>query len=138
MALLRPIVEDLGFMMGLASLEHNVSGCAEDNGGGYYNRGRWDHDEDEDETPGMLEVNEKSTKISGLVDLDGVPLLSVGEIHLEDDCLIPKDPFEDEDPDDTDYEGYMGNVRSYFQLSCNAFSCLVFYYDPGSRPVRLL
>jgi hypothetical protein len=117
-ALLRPIAEDLGFMLGLASLEHNVSGCADDNGGGYYNRGRWDdsEDEDEDETPGMLEVTEKSTKISGLVDLDGVPLLSVGQIHLEDDCIIPKDPFEDETPDDTDYEGYMGNVRSYLFL----------------------
>ena len=136
-ALLRPIAEDLGFMLGLASLEHNVSGCAEDNGGGYYNRGRWDdEDEDEDETPGMLEVTEKSTKISGLVDLNGVPLLSVGEIHLEDDCIIPKDPFEDETPDDTDYEGYMGNVRSYLGfvfVRSHVFSC-----DSGSRPVRLL
>lgn len=137
-ALLRPIAEDLGFMLGLASLEHNVSGCAEDNGGGYYNRGRWDDDEDEDddETPGMLEVTEKSTKISGLVDLDGVPLLSVGQIHLEDDCIIPKDPFEDETPDDTEYEGYMGNVRLYSILvfvRSHVFSC-----DVGSRPVRLL
>ncbi|KIM42422.1 hypothetical protein M413DRAFT_27183 [Hebeloma cylindrosporum] len=116
-ALLRPIAEELGFMLGLGSLEHNVSGCADDDGGGYYNRGRWDDSEDEDdkETPGMLEVIEKSTKIKGLVDLDGVPLLSVGKIDLDDDCIIPKDPFEDEDPDDTDYEGYMGNLDYWYR-----------------------
>ncbi|KDR72653.1 hypothetical protein GALMADRAFT_142951 [Galerina marginata CBS 339.88] len=115
LTVIRPVAEELGFMVGLASLEHNISGCADDDGGDYYRRGRYDYyDEDEDEddragTPSMMEVSDTTTTISGLVDLDGSPLVSVGKVHLDNDSLIPKDPFEDETPDDTDYEGYMGN-----------------------------
>ncbi|KIM42098.1 hypothetical protein M413DRAFT_126557 [Hebeloma cylindrosporum] len=108
-ALLQPIAEDLGFILGLASLEHYVSGCADDSGSRYHNRRRWDYDEEEEKTPSMLEVTEKSTKISGLVDLDGDALLSVGEIELEKHSIIPKNPFKNATPDDTEYEGYMGN-----------------------------
>ncbi|CAA7268308.1 unnamed protein product [Cyclocybe aegerita] len=107
---LRGVAEQLGFKVGLASLEHHISGCGDDDGGSYHNRGRWDYGGgDEEETPGMLEVIETKTSISGLVDLDGSSLLPVGEIDLKEDALIPKDPFKDEEPDDTEYEGYMGN-----------------------------
>jgi len=120
---LRPIAEELGFVVGLASLEHNVTGPAEDCGGSsFYGRGRWGHrrydyydDEDDDgETPGMMEVDSTSTNISGLVDLEGGSLVSLGKIEVEDNCLIPKEPFEDQSPDDEEYEGYMGNVIIHF------------------------
>jgi len=115
---LRSVAKELGFVVGLASLEHNVSGPGDDDGGGYHRRGRYnrygyssDEDEDEDEEePGMLEVDHTTTTISGLVSLDGVSLLPVGKITLGEDNLIPRNPFEDETPDDTEYEGYMGNV----------------------------
>jgi len=118
---LRSVAEELGFVVGLASLEHNVSGSADDDGGNYHRRSRYDRygdyydedDEEDDEDPGMLEVSHTATTVSGLVSLDGVSLLPVGKITLGEDNLIPRDPFEDETPDDTEYEGYMGNVSLF-------------------------
>jgi len=117
-AFLRPIASKLGFLVGLASLEHNICGMADDEGFGYYNRGRWD-DEGESESegcesiPSMAEVGHATTKIFGVVDLNGALLLPKGKIEVEDYCLVPKEPFEDVVPDKKDYEGYMGNVRHW-------------------------
>ena len=97
--LLGPIAEQLGFMVGLASLSHKVSGCADDYGNGY--RGR---------IPAMVEVTKKSTSISEFVDLAGAPLLSIKNLNLSDKSLIPGNPFKGKKPDDAKYEGYMGNV----------------------------
>ena len=97
--LLGPIAEQLGFVVGLASLSHKVSGCADDYGRGY--RGR---------TPSMVEVIKKSTSISGFVDLTGASLFSVKNINLSDKSLIPENPFKGKKPDDAKYEGYLGNV----------------------------
>lgn len=33
-----------------------------------------------------------------------------GNLGLSPNNLIPQNPFEDAEPDDTEYEGYMGNV----------------------------
>ncbi|KAF8908585.1 hypothetical protein CPB84DRAFT_1767012 [Gymnopilus junonius] len=84
---LRPVAEQLGFRIGLANLEHNVRGDADDCGGGYYRRGRYDSDEEEDSgEPEMAE-----------------------DIFLGQEELIPKDPFDGDEPDDAEYEGYTGN-----------------------------
>lgn len=116
----RPIAEELGFRVGIARLDHNVSGQGEDNGYNYHSRRRWYDDSDGDsdrETPDMYEVDSTTTTISGLVDLDGFPILSKGKIDVESDCLIPNDPFEGESPDDTEYEGYMGNVSAKISIN---------------------
>ena len=97
--LLAPIAEQLGFVVGLAGLSHKVSGSANDNGQGYPGR-----------TLAMVEVFEKSTRISGIVDLAGASLLSVKHLNLSVKSLIPGNPFKNKKPDDTEYEGYMGNV----------------------------
>jgi len=124
--LLGPVAEELGFVVGLASLSHKVSGCADDYGRGY--RGR---------TPAMLEVIKKSTSISGFVDLTGAPLLSVKNLNLSDKSLIPGNPFKDKKPDDAKYEGYLGNVC--FLLSMLIFIIFdVFSLDTGGRSIRPL
>ncbi|KAF8908584.1 hypothetical protein CPB84DRAFT_1744211 [Gymnopilus junonius] len=117
-AFLRTVAGELGFKVGLASLEHNVVGEADDYGEGYYRRGRHDYyDEYSDDrgTPDMLEVTDTSTKITGLVDLEGRVLISVGKISIDPDELIPKDPFEGVNPDKTEYEGYTGNAAGQLE-----------------------
>jgi hypothetical protein len=36
-----------------------------------------------------------------------------GDLTINEEDLIPENPFEDVEPDDKDYEGYMGNVRRF-------------------------
>ncbi|KAF4616998.1 hypothetical protein D9613_008503 [Agrocybe pediades] len=122
---LRPIAEALGFIVGLASLTHNISGQAEDMGG-YHGSRRWGRrrydysDESELDTdegysdrnyriPEIIEMNDPSTEISCIMDLDGKPLVANGKMNLKDECLIPKDPFKGVAPDHREYEGYQGN-----------------------------
>jgi len=63
------------------------------------------NDEDEDQHTAMAEITGTLLSISNLVDLDGVHNLKVGQIYLEDENLIPKYPFDDSPPDETEYEG---------------------------------
>ena len=124
--LLGPIAEQLGFVVGLASLSHKVSGCADDDGGGY--RGR---------APAMIEVIEKFTSISGFVDLSGASLLSVENLNLSDKSLVPGNPFKNKKPDNAKYEGYMGNVS--FLPSILIFIIFdAFFLGIGGRSVRPL
>lgn len=118
LSLIQPLAEDLGFMVGTANLSHYVAGPADDCGG-YHDgrRRRYDYDYDE-ETPDMIEIDSRITSIEGLVNSDGSPLIPIGKVALDDDCLIPRDPFEDESPDEQGYEGYMGNVRYFSSTSC--------------------
>ncbi|KAF8954905.1 hypothetical protein BDZ97DRAFT_1970033 [Flammula alnicola] len=132
-AVLREVAEELGYLVGLASLEHIVSGTAEPEDyeyGRYSKRGRYGHgcayDDDEEEeededtddyegcSPGMEEILEMSTTMSDLTDLDGHMLLATAgrgvSVRLREGCLIPQEPFEDVEPDHKEYEGYMGNA----------------------------
>jgi len=118
---LRQVAEELGYMVGLASLKHCASGPGENDGERCYNRRRCYYDDygesDEDpDVPEMEEVTDTTTSISGLVDLDGVSILPFGEINIGDDNIVQKDPFEGEVPDDKEYEGYMGNVGLNFRF----------------------
>ncbi|KAF9525405.1 hypothetical protein CPB83DRAFT_909165 [Crepidotus variabilis] len=111
--LLREIADDLDFQVGLGRLELCVSGPAEDEGYDYYSRRRHNYYDDGDMyggTHSMMEETSRTTSISGLVDLQGNSwLASHQSIELSDENLVQDEPFEDEAPDDTDYEGYQGN-----------------------------
>jgi len=93
------VAEKEGVCLRLGNLVCEVSGDAgSDNG---YGRG----------VPQMEIVNEKEYRIEGLYDLEGDLAKLKRPISLREDLdLIPKDPFEGEDPDDEDFEGYTGNV----------------------------
>ena len=94
---LSQVAREEGVALGLAELEcHMVGGADEDFG--------------YDESPFMGEVERRTTTVSSLVDLNGKKLIGRGKIEVSEKELIPGDPFVDEDPDDRDYEGYMGNV----------------------------
>ncbi|KAJ3500137.1 hypothetical protein NLJ89_g9924 [Agrocybe chaxingu] len=99
-------------------------------GGGYscgYDWGEDEEDEDEDEEeygdgddePDMDDVYETSVSISRLVDLDG-DLISDATIDMEDDSIIPQNPFEGLSPDRQEYEGYMGNEAGDVEYWYNA------------------
>jgi hypothetical protein len=107
---LRAVAEEFDIVVCLANLSYNVSGVADDDGcddydgyGGWGSRYR--------ETPSMLEEIDRSLTISNVVDLNGNALLTGKDMAIDQESLIPEDPFEDLDPDEREYEGYMGNVR---------------------------
>ncbi len=57
------VAADLGFEIYLANLEYHLHGAADDDGHDYHKRGRYyddESDEDGDDTPGMLEVYERT------------------------------------------------------------------------------
>ena len=119
---LRPVAEELGYVVCLANLEYTMSGSADDDYGyrsyGGWKRHRYSEDYDEDEgNPSMLEVNDESLTVENVVDLHGNKLLGPHKLSLDKEWLVPKDPFEGLDPDDQEYEGYMGNVSRRCSLS---------------------
>lgn len=114
---IRAAAEDQDFMIGLANLEYQVSGTADDPGPSYRDRRGWGYDSESEEsdggTPGMLEETEFSLTIQNLVDLDGYHIMD--DLDIDEDHLIPENPFANVEPDDTEYEGYMGNVRIHIR-----------------------
>ena len=123
---LRPVAEQLGFRVGLGSLAHKVSGCGDDLGDEYYRRRYGDR---ESTTPKMLEVIGTSTRITGLVNLDGRPLIDVNEVFVGSTELIPKDPFKGTNPDKKKYEGYLGNVRPIYSSCFHMPNCHEFHHS---------
>ena len=132
---LRPVAEELGYVVCLANLEYTMSGSADDDYG-YRSYGGWkrhryseDYDDEDEGNPSMLEVNDESLTVENVVDLNGNKLLGPHKLSLDKEWLVPKDPFEGLDPDDQEYEGYMGNVSRRCSLS-------VFYSKTPSHRAR--
>ncbi|KAK0189105.1 hypothetical protein F5146DRAFT_1057965 [Armillaria mellea] len=116
MAHLQSVAKDLGYMVCLGNLSYRQSGQAEDmrfhSGYGWKRRRYGYYDEDEDESSHRMgEDYETSLTVDNIVDMKGKYLLASGKASLDlgDDSLVPQDPFDGEDPDDEEYEGYMGN-----------------------------
>lgn len=119
---LRQIASEEGIELAFAELECHVVGSAGedfDAYGGYHKRRRCYYDEysdDWDDEPTMGEECSRTTSISSVVDFDGNQLIGKESIELNSGELVPPDPFEGENPDERDYEGYMGNVRFFFSF----------------------
>ena len=93
--------EKEGVCLRLGNLVYEVSGDA----GGDYSYGR--------RVARMEEVHDTECRIEGLYDLEGDLAKLKSPIRLmEEFDLIPKDPFDGQNPDDEDFEGYTGNVSS--------------------------
>ncbi|KAJ6457231.1 hypothetical protein C8R45DRAFT_844321 [Mycena sanguinolenta] len=104
--------ESLDFKFHLACIAHTISGTPDlDTSSDWmYSKGgkrRWDRSEFK-----MEDLQDGDTEITHLVTLDGVPCSTSG-FSIDEEDLIPKSVFEEEDPDYTEYSGYMGNVRLF-------------------------
>lgn len=130
-ALLDPLCKELGFCLGLASVEcHKEGACAD---GGSHNRRRkrfWQYDAsdsdveeeidyDDDDDASFVDVFEQSMAISDFVDLQGEPL--TGEIELDSVTETIPDDLEETVVsgayDEQEYEGYTGNVCASYHLN---------------------
>lgn len=84
----------------------------------YYNRGRYygrrgyyddDNDDDDDGSDHeMGEVFEEDLSVTQWFNIDGQPI-DMGSIALSKNEIIANINFTDKEPDESDYEGYMGN-----------------------------
>ena len=111
---LRGVAEREGICLRLGLLQCEVMGEADPCGEYEDPYDEYEDSDDEDErgrAPKMEMVHETEYSIQGLYDLEGD--LVKESISLDPESnMIPKDPgFEDEDPDDEEFEGYTGNVR---------------------------
>ena len=96
---IREVAEKQGVCLRLGLLEYEVSGDA-----GYDSGWR--------RSPRMEDVNEQEYRIQGLYDLEGDLAKGRVPIRLDPEFdMIPQDPgFDDQVPDDKEFEGYTGNV----------------------------
>jgi hypothetical protein len=127
-AILDNLAKEIGFCLGLASVEHRQTGYAEDNGGYAYRgrRGWWDGGDDDGHVD-MAEVEEETTSVENLVNVDG-QIIRKKPVDFDDEFeTIPQFDgyFEGDDYDDQDYEGYQGNVR--------VLALLAFPHDAEAR-----
>lgn len=105
--------EGLGFVLGLASLQHVISGYAsddqlEDNGDSKRKRA-WREQEDRNEDdydrpPPFCKMKDSSYSLTNLVDLDGQPIVDVETVSLHGSDMLPRDAFEDIAPDSYDWD----------------------------------
>jgi hypothetical protein len=122
-AQLLPVAKSLGIVICLGNLERTVTGIAEDEGYGYHRRGRWGYSDSEEETPCMGEIEEDSYEITNMVRIDEADEDEVdfGSFVINQQCLIPEEPFDGAAPDKENYRGYMGNVS----LLLLSYSCVL-------------
>ncbi|KAF6756349.1 hypothetical protein DFP72DRAFT_284134 [Ephemerocybe angulata] len=116
LGLLRPVADELRFSICLANVKKTEKGSAsEETPRCYRKRGRYDDlrtydGSDEKETAEMGEIEETTLEISNLVKIgENGPVKLGGSHDLNPEALVPRDAFEGLRPDDSSYEGYMGN-----------------------------
>jgi hypothetical protein len=106
LSLLSGLADEVGFNLGLASVEHTVIGGAEGD--------VWDG-----MNVTMDEAREWSTKIDCFVDLDGSELRAFDDFDAETEA-IPNEltrTIEEGEYDEQDYEGYTGNVSCKHRIT---------------------
>ncbi|KAF7789412.1 hypothetical protein EIP86_000356 [Pleurotus ostreatoroseus] len=113
-AILDTLGKQLGFKLGLASVECHVTGAADDDGGGYYGRRNcyWDEEsERDDDMLGFMEICDTMMSLTNFVNLDGVQVAD--EIEISGTTKTIPDDLEESvrsgAHDEQEYEGYMGN-----------------------------
>ncbi|KAJ3867375.1 hypothetical protein EV359DRAFT_78625 [Lentinula novae-zelandiae] len=125
-AQLMPLAAEQEFFVGLANLTYHQTGTADGDGGygdyykrrrgyGRYGYGRYGYydsdcdDDDDEEVPGIDEVTDTTLIVENLFDMAGKKPAGSKKISLDLENLVQQDAFEDVEPDEDHYEGYMGN-----------------------------
>jgi hypothetical protein len=119
LSFLRPIAEELQFRIYIANVELHQSGTADDSGGyGYHHRRRcaygYGYSSDDNGGfghDGMMEVHDSELTVENVVDLNGES--SDLDFTIEEEEEMPF-KLNETSPDEEDYEGYQGNVSSFF------------------------
>lgn len=102
---------DAGCDASLALVTYWESGLAEPDGGYDFGRRGW-HDDDDSEDDGdyiMQEVYDHSLKAEHFSDPEGAPL-AFGWIPFDEEEIVSKEPLNERDADEQDFEGYTGNA----------------------------
>jgi hypothetical protein len=94
---IRPVAEEMGYVIGLAVLSYRIFGYGPDDDGHCECCNRDDE--------GMEEVTSTRISIDNLVDLDGSPIPGFTKLKLDKMNLIPDDPFQDK-PDEIEIHSY--------------------------------
>lgn len=127
---LREVCEQEGFQLGLGSLKFTQSGQAEEDYGGYRGYGRYGRG---DTGVTMMEVENTSCTVQLISGPNGECLGR--EVALDmDELMVDEEYFDDQTPDDKEYEGYQGNVRLplYCSVSRQSLIYLAFIQWAGS------
>jgi hypothetical protein len=112
---LRPVAEELGYIICLATLFFTKIDPADDCGGRHVKWNYWcrkrrrrcgyeDEDDLDEGVPEVAEVTDTCMSITDLVDLDGVQIVKKRPLSLTRENLIPANAF---DEDDSNNEGYV-------------------------------
>ncbi|KAI0058503.1 hypothetical protein BV25DRAFT_1891156 [Artomyces pyxidatus] len=111
---LRDISDRLGFRVALGSLSYKEYGHAEDHGPprrrygrGYYDSSDYGEDDDEDDVT-MAAVEETECSVQLISGPNGEHLGDKQTLDIEE-LMADEDYFNNESPDDEEYEGYQGN-----------------------------
>lgn len=110
---LKDVCEQEGFQLGLGSLSYSQSGEAEGDDYGRYGRrrgwyGGYSESDAEDVTMGM--VHSSSLTVQLIAGPRGECLGYSQELDTEE-LMVDEDYWNEQDPDEKEYEGYQGNVR---------------------------
>ncbi|KAF8831667.1 hypothetical protein HHX47_DHR1000582 [Lentinula edodes] len=137
-AQLMPLAAEQEFFVGLANLMYHQTGTADGDGGygnyykrrrgyGRYGYGRYGYygdsdcdDDDDEEVPGIDEVIDTTLTVDNLFDMAGNKPAGSKKISLDLENLVQQDAFEDVEPDEDHYEGYMGNYSGEVE-QCKSF-----------------
>jgi hypothetical protein len=110
---LRAVAEELRFRVCLVTVELHESGPVDDDGYGY-------------DPDSLADVEESEFKITDAFDLDGNDIELNEDLEVDDDDCIPC-PLSKTVPDETEYEGYQGNVCILFSMMHNTDSLTVWW-----------
>jgi hypothetical protein len=94
-----------GFCVYLAKLEKTVYGYSD-----------WQEVEHAEKNY-MEGVHDPSVELSQIVDLNGTELFKGLEIPFDEERIVQACPFDDQEPDDEDYDDDDGNITHYYHQS---------------------
>ncbi|KAF8656953.1 hypothetical protein AX16_002308 [Volvariella volvacea WC 439] len=119
------MADTCGFDIYFANIDYHVVGTADDDGRSWYKKKRSYYDE-----------YSESDDDSDVFDIHGHPASLDNDMAIDEDCIIPAGALDCDEPDEKEYEGYMGNgagpleyyadpdkptekQRRLYELACN-------------------
>ncbi|KAF6756353.1 hypothetical protein DFP72DRAFT_1066708 [Ephemerocybe angulata] len=118
---LLPVAEDLGFSVFLANLQRVVKGTVDNPESGN------DHE--------IAHNYREEQEIYHLTRISDGPPLKVGSFEVPNDVLVPKNEFEESEPDYEDYEGYTGNEGGDLEQRYDRSVLILFHKEDQTKVI---